>query len=651
MTEATEATETFKFETEAKQILELMTHSVYSNREIFLRELISNASDALDKLRFEAIENKDWLPEGQELGIHLTVDPDKRTLTVKDNGLGMSRAEVVENIGTIARSGSKEFIRAIEAQKNSLQSPELIGQFGVGFYSVFMIADRVELVTRRAGEEGATRWISSGDGAYSLEHTEREGFGTTITLHLKETDAEDGQDDFTAEWVLRGIIKKYSDFVSYPVQMMIEREEPELDDEGEAIEGKTKKVSKLETLNSMKALWTRSRGEVEDAEYNEFYKQTSHDWTDPLSIITLKAEGTYQYQALLFIPSKAPMNLFHQDYKSGVKLYVRRVFIMDECKEILPEYLRFVRGVVDAEDLSLNISREILQQDRQLKMIQKRLVKKVLDTLKDMKNNNFDEYLKFWGEFGAVLKEGLYTDMDNRDAILSLILAKSTQVEGKYVSLHQYVDRKKEGQKEIYFLTGNSYPAIENSPHLETFKAKEYEVLLFADPVDEVWLQREPEFEEHKFISASRGSLELGSEDEQKEAKEELKEKEASCQALLTKIQSELDEKIKEVRLSNRMTTSAACLVVDNQDMSPQMAQLMAAMGQDMPASKRILELNPDHPIVEKLSQKLDAGELNGDLSVYAKLLHGQALLAEGGQLQDPSDFSKLVTDLMVKAI
>ncbi|MBT6177443.1 MAG: molecular chaperone HtpG, partial [Deltaproteobacteria bacterium] len=377
------ATETFTFETQAKQILELMTHSVYSNREIFLRELISNASDALDKRRFEAIENKDLLPENEELSIWVEADKDTRTLTIRDNGIGMSREEVITNIGTIARSGTKEFLSALKDNKDAIGSPDLIGQFGVGFYSIFMVADHAELITRRAGEETATKWVSTGDGTYSIEATEKAAVGTTISMKLKETDEEDGQKDFATEYVIREIVKRYSDFVSYPIKMDVEREEQERDEEGQVVEGgESKTVVTEETLNSMKALWMRDKSEVEDSEYNEFYRHISHDWNEPVSTITLKAEGTYEYRALLFLPSKAPMNLFHQDFKTGVKLYVRRVFIMDECSELLPEYLRFVKGAVDAEDLNLNISREILQQDRQVKTIRKRLVKKVLDSLK-----------------------------------------------------------------------------------------------------------------------------------------------------------------------------------------------------------------------------------------------------------------------------
>ena len=645
------SSENFTFQTEAAQILELMAHSVYSNREIFLRELISNASDALDKLRFEAIEDQSLLADDAALGIQLEVDADARILTIHDNGIGMSRDELITNIGTIAKSGTKEFINKIKAQKESSGlSADLIGQFGVGFYSAFMVADKVELVTRRAGQEGALRWVSQGGEGYAIEDAERATQGTTITLTLKPVNEDDGLRDFTSEWVLRDIVKKYSDFVSYPVHMEVEREEAKLNAEGEADEdGGTEKVKKVETLNSMKALWTKSKSEVEADEYNAFYKQTFHDWTDPLETIAFKAEGTFNYQALLFLPNKAPSTLFHAEHKIGVKLYVKRVFIMEDSKELVPEYLRFLRGVVDAEDLNLNISREILQQDRQVQAIRKRVVKKVLDALKGLKNNDEEKYNAFWREFGTVLKEGIYHDPDQRDTLLGLLKAESTASPDGLVTLAEYKDRMKEGQDAIYFMTGSSRAAIESSPHLESFLDKGYEVLFLTDPVDEVWLQMVPEFEELKLVNVSRGEVSL-SDDGDKE-KEELSAKSETFGSLLEKLKETLDEDIKEVRLSNRLTKSAACLVVDKDDISPQMEQLMQAMGQSVPKSKRILEVNPNHPILERLQARFDADQADATISDYAKLLHGQALLAEGGKLENPAAFSALVSDLMTKAL
>jgi len=412
--------ETHEFQTEARELLDLMIHSIYSQKDIFLRELISNSSDALDKLRFEGLQNKDLMPEG-DLEIWLIPDVDERTLTICDNGIGMSRDEVVSNIGTIAKSGTKEFLKKIKEGKAQADSPELIGQFGVGFYSSFMVAETVTLTTRKAGEESATRWTSQNDGGYTLEEVTKETAGTEIVLKLRPEDKDNGIQDYTLEWPLREIVKRYSDFVSYPIKMNVTRSEPVTDDEGKPIEGESKSVTSAETLNSMKAIWTKSRSEVEDEEYAEFYKHLSHDWNAPADIITLSLEGTYEAKALLFLPSKAPGDMFFRDTKMGVNLYVKRVFIKDDCKELLPEYLRFVKGVVDAEDLSLNVSREILQHDRQIKVIRKRIVKKVLQTLKEKREEKADDYKTFWGEFGRVLKEGLIGPNDNKQAIFDLI--------------------------------------------------------------------------------------------------------------------------------------------------------------------------------------------------------------------------------------
>ena len=649
------AAETFTFETEAKQILELMTHSVYSNREVFLRELISNSSDALDKLRFEAIEHKDFLSEDEELQIRLETDADAETLKITDNGIGMSREEVISNIGTIARSGTKQFIEAMsQAKSESLASMDLIGQFGVGFYSAFMVADRIVMRTRRAGSTVTTRWESNGDGTYSIEDLEEaglEGSGTEVTLYLKKGEEEEAtSSDFMTDWGLQQLVKKYSDFVSYPIKTDVEREEVERDDEGKAIEGTETTVVETQTLNSRKAIWAREKSEVTDEEYSEFYRHICHDWTDPLSTITLKAEGNFEYKSVLFIPGKAPVDLFNPEFKTGLKLYVRRVFIMDDCKELLPEYLRFVRGVVDAEDLNLNISREILQQDRQVQTIRKRLVKKVIDTLKSMKLQDEEKYTTFWKEFGPVIKEGIYRDSDNREKLLGLVLSHSTKGDER-ISLADYADGMKSDQEAIYYMTGPSLEAVNNSPHLEAFKAKGYDVLLLTDPVDEVWIQYADEFEGKKFLSIGKGDVELGTDEEKEAGKQALEEKSKSFEDLLKVLQTELDNDLKEVRLSNRLTESAACLVGDLGDMTPQMEQLMRAMGQEVPKVKRILEINPNHPVLEKLKVKFESDSKDPVISKYARLLHGQALLAEGTHLPDPGAFSKLVADLMVEAL
>ncbi|MBI2423578.1 MAG: molecular chaperone HtpG [Candidatus Hydrogenedentes bacterium] len=645
--------ETFEFKTEARQLLDLMIHSVYSNKDIFLRELISNASDALDKRRFEGIKDPAILEGEPELRIMLSGDSQARTLTITDNGIGMNRDEVIDLIGTIAKSGTKEFLDRVKKSKDATTSAELIGQFGVGFYSTFMVADRVTLLSRRAGETGAVRWESSGDGTYTLEDAERDTPGTTVTLHLKETDHEDGMKDYTEEWVIRGIVKQYSDFVAYPIQMEIARTEIERDDDGKPLEGaEERKVIKTETLNSMKAIWLRKRNEVTEDEYNEFYKHISHDWNEPLTRIQAKIEGILEYSILLYVPAKAPFDLFYGSATHrGVQLYVKRVFIMDNCKELLPNYLRFVKGVVDSEDLSLNISREILQQDRQIQRMGKGIVGKVLNHLKDLKKSENELYVGFWGEFGRVLKEGLFEDRDNREALLDIALFYSTHDPEVFTSLQDYIDRMPEGQEAIYYMTGEDRKRIEGSPHLESFRAKGYEVLLLDEPVDEVWTQSVFEFQGKKLVSAGRGAVELGTEEEKKEAEKTRKSKEKEFASLLEFLKSKLSENVKEVRLSNRLTASAACLVTDTHDLSPQMEQMMRAMGQEAPVTKRILELNPDHAILQKLHERFDVNQDDPALLEQAELLYGQALLAEGGVLPDPGRFSKLVAELMVKSL
>ena len=643
--------ETHEFQTEARQLLDLMIHSVYSNKDIFLRELISNASDAMDRRKFEAVQNPELMEGNPELHIFLEPNEEERTLTIHDSGIGMTREEVVALIGTIAKSGTKEFLKQLQENKEGA-SPDLIGQFGVGFYSSFMVADNVSLVTRKAGEDSATRWESAGEGTYTLEETERDEAGTSITLHLKEVDDEDQMQDYTLEHVLRTIVRTYSDFVAYPVEMNVEREEYETDDEGKQVEGSepTKVIEKV-TLNTMKAIWLKDKSETTQEELNEFYKHISHDWNEPLETIRAKIEGTLEYRLMLFIPSKAPFDMYQRDGHFGAQLYVKRIFIMDDCRELVPEYLRFVKGIVDSEDLSLNVSREILQQDRQVQKMRNGIVNKVLDALKQMRNKSQEKYFTFWNEFGPVLKEGFFHDVENRDTLLNLMLCASTNDESQLTSLPQYLDRMKPEQEAIYYLTGESRQAIENSPHLEAFKDKGYEVLILTDHVDEVWLQSVPEFEGKPFQSAAKGDVELGSEEEKKKEEESRKEKQEEHNSLLEKIQKELDEHVKEVRLSSRLTSSAVCLVGDQGDMTPQMEKLMQSMGQEMPTQKRILELNPSHPILERLQGIYDGDQDAKELGDYAQLLYGQALLSEGGQLPDPGAFSKLVAEVMVQAL
>jgi molecular chaperone HtpG len=641
--------ETFEFQTETKQLLDLMVHSIYTNKDIFLRELISNSSDALDKLRFESLSNPELVAGDQELQIRIDLDKKARTLSISDNGVGMTRDEVIKLIGTIAKSGTKEFMAALQAKKNEV-TPDLIGQFGVGFYSSFMVADRVAIVTRKAGSTHAVRWESTGDGTYTLEDSERPEQGTSVLLHLKPADSEDGLNDYTSEWTIKNIVKKYSDFVGYPIRMDIERTETERDADGKSIQGSQKTTVETETLNSMKAIWLRSKDEVTQEELNEFYKHVAHDWTEPLKTIHAKIEGTLEYRALLFVPSKAPFDLFMREGHKGIHLYVKRVFIMEDCKDLLPEYLRFVRGVVDSEDLSLNISRELLQQNRQIQRMRKGLVGKVLDSLKQMQSSEPDKYKTFWGEFGRVVKEGLIQDTEHRDELLALLRCDSTHSSDEQTTLKDYILRMKDGQEAIYYMTGESRTAIENSPHLEAFKDKGYEVLFLTDPVDEVWAQYATEYESKRFQSAGKGDVELGTEEERKKADEERKEKEKEFASLLECLKSKLDEHVKEVRLSNRLTQSAACLVTDEHEMSPQLEAMMKAMNQPAPKTKRILEVNAKHAVMEKLHDLFGKDPGSARLGEYAELLYGQAVLAEDGRLPDPARFARLVTELMVTA-
>ncbi|MBV9729021.1 MAG: molecular chaperone HtpG [Pseudonocardiales bacterium] len=632
--------ETLEFEAEARQLLHLMVHSIYSNKDVFLRELISNASDALDKLRLEAFLNKDLQVDTSDLHIDVEIDKEQRTLTVRDNGIGMSRDEVVNLIGTIARSGTVEFLNKLKESKNAVASQELVGQFGVGFYASFMVADNVTLLTRRAGESQATRWESKGEGTYTIESVDDALQGTSVTLHLKPEDKEEHLFDYTADWKIKEIVKRYSDFIAWPIRMEVER----TNKDGEA-------TSDIETINSMKALWARSRNEVEESEYKEFYKHVSHDWSDPLEIISMKAEGTFEYQALLFIPSRAPLDLFMRDHKRGVQLYVKRVFIMDHCEALMPEYLRFVKGVVDAQDLSLNVSREILQQDRQIQMIRRRLVKKVLSTVQDMMTNNVDRYHTFWNEFGRVVKEGLLGDYENSDAILGISSFASTKDAEQLTTLRQYLDRMKEGQQHIYYMTGQSRLITENSPHMEAFRAKGFEVLLLTDPVDEMWVDTVREFDGKQFQSIAKGQVDLDTEEEKKTTEAERDQQNKDFAALLSWMTTTLQEHVREVRLSSRLTTSPACIVGDTSDFTPTLQKMYRAAGQHVLNIKRILELNPTHPLVSALQKAHGERPDDPGLVETAELLYGMALLAESGELSDPSRFIRLLGDRLARTL
>ena len=624
----TTPTQTFEFQSEARQLLQLMIHSIYSNKDVFLRELVSNASDALDKLRLESFRDKDLNADIDDLHVEIAVDAEARTLSVRDNGIGMTREDVIGLIGTIAKSGTAEFLKKVKESKDAAGSQDLIGQFGVGFYASFMVADKVTLVTRRAGTTEGVRWESEGEGTYTIEPVEDAPQGTTVTLHLKPEDTEDHLFDYTSTRKVREIVKRYSDFITWPVKMLKEKgfaeEEPE--------EGT------LETVNSMKALWARSSSEVEQSEYNEFYKHISHDWNDPLETFRIQAEGTFEYQALLFIPAQAPLDLFMRERKRGVQLYVKRVFIMDDCEALMPEYLRFVKGVVDAQDLSLNVSREILQQDRQIRMIRRRLVKKVLQTVKTMMADNAENYAKFWSEFGAAVKEGLLDDADNRESILEIASFASTNDAEAPTTLKDYVARMKEGQEEIYYLTGESRSILENSPHMEAFQAKGFEVLLLTDPIDEMWVDAVNGFDGKQFQSVAKGEVDLDKDEDDKNA-----EAKKDFADLMTWMTTTLAENVKEVRLSSRLTTSPACIVGDSHDITPTLEKMYRAMGQEVPKQKRILELNPTHPLVTGLRTAHEARPEDDAVAETAELLYGMALLAEGGELTDPSRFIKLM--------
>uniref|UniRef100_UPI003C7A6C76 molecular chaperone HtpG n=1 Tax=unclassified Streptomyces TaxID=2593676 RepID=UPI003C7A6C76 len=634
--------ETFEFQVEARQLLQMMIHSIYSNKDVFLRELISNSSDALDKLRLETLRDDSLQADTSDLHIAIEADQEKRTLTVRDNGIGMSHDEVVQLIGTIANSGTAKFLQELKDAKDATASEELIGQFGVGFYSSFMVADEVTLLTRRAGEDTGTRWQSSGEGTYTVESVEDAPQGTSVTLRLKPEDTEDKLFDYTSPWKIREIVKRYSDFITWPIRMAATGAE-----EGEE--------PGTETVNSMKALWARSKDSVTDEEYSELYKHISHDWTDPLETIRMQAEGTFEYQALLFLPSHAPQDLFMQDHKRGVQLYVKRVFIMDDCEALMPTYLRFVKGVVDAQDLSLNVSREILQQDRQIEMMRRRLVKKVLSTVKDMRSGSPEKYDTFWKEFGRVLKEGLFQDFENRDAILEISSFASTQDEEGLTTLRSYVERMKEGQEQIYYMTGESRAAMESSPHMEAFRAKGFEVLLLTDPVDEVWVQSVPEFDGKPLQSISKGEVDLDTDEEKKEVEAEREKQQQDYAGLLTWMTEQLGDTVKEVRLSSRLTVSPACIVSDTHDVTPALENMYRAMGQEVPQIKRILELNPSHALISGLkkayTERKDEEGAGTELAETAELVHGLALISDGGELSDPSRFSRLMADRLERTL
>lgn len=635
------AKETKQFQAEVKEILDLMVHSLYSHREIFLRELISNASDALDKMRFEEATNAD-LASASDKYIRLIPNKENKTLTILDTGIGMSYDDVVNNLGTIARSGTREFLKQAKEAKDS---PDLIGQFGVGFYSAFMVADRVTVVTQKAGQDQAVQWESAGDGSFTIDQVDArsEGHGTTITLHLKDFKDDESAQDFTEEWVVKSTVKKYSDFIEFPVKMEVTREEPVMDDEGKPIEGKTTTTVTDETLNSQKALWLKNPSEVSDEEYNEFYKHVTREWTEPADRLYYKAEGAQEFTALIFFPSQVPMDYNYRETKWGLTLYVNRVFIMDNCEELLPAHLRFVKGVIEANDLSLNVSREILQKDKQIQAIKKAVTGKILRHLKTMIKKDREAYEKLWGNFGATLKEGLANDFENKDKLQDIALFHSNET-GKLTTLAEYAERMKDKQKEIYYITGESIKQVECSPYLEKLKQKGYEVLYCVDPVDEWVMQSLTKYDDKDLRSITKEGLELDDEEEKKAKEEEIKSKTEEYKGLIDTIQGAVAENVKEVKISPRLVDSPCCLVSGAYDPSARMERMMEAMGQAMPKSKRIMEINPDHPVFVKMK-----GLEEDKQKVWAEILYNQALLTEGSPIEDPLKFSRQISELMTE--
>jgi len=618
--------ETLSFQTEVKQLLQLMIHSLYSNKEIFLRELISNASDACDKLRFEALSD-DALYEGEtDLKIQISYDDKARTITISDNGVGMNRQEVMDNIGTIASSGTRRFLETLSGDQ--AKDAQLIGQFGVGFYSAFIVADKVTLETRRAGlgAEHGVRWESGGEGDYTLENIERAQRGTAITLHLNK-DSDEFLDDFR----LRSIIKKYSDHISLPILM------PKRDDKGE-------KTEELETVNKASALWTRPKSEITDEEYQEFYKHVAHDFEEPLSWLHNKVEGTQSYTTLFYVPKRAPFDLYDRDKRYGVKLYVKRVFIMDDAEQLMPNYLRFIRGVVDSDDLPLNVSREILQRNRQIDAIRTGSVKKLLTHLDKMAKDEAEHYADFWQAFGNVLKEGPAEDFANKEKIASLFRFASTQNDNdiQNVSLDEYIARMQDKQEKIYYITAESYAAAKNSPHLELFRKKGIEVLLMYDRVDEWMMSFMDEYNGKKFVSVAKGALDLGELEDQEE-KQKAEQAEKDYQSLLERMQKVLDDKVKEVKISHRLTDSPSCLVVAENDMAMSMQKLLKQAGHNVPTIEPVLEINPDHVLVKQL-QGIDNEQHFND---WTLILFEQAMLSEGGQLEDPVAYVSRVNKML----
>ena len=629
--------EKMEFKTEVKELLDLMIHSLYSHKEVFLRELISNASDAIDKARYESLTNREIMEATGEWKIKIVIDRTAGTLTVRDNGIGMTRDEVMGELGTIAHSGTRDFLRLLK-EKTVKDSPELIGQFGVGFYSSFMVADKVTVVTRKATEKTkkAVIWESTADGSYTVGEAEKDQAGTDVILHLKAEERK-----YLDEWEIRSVIRKYSDYIEHPVVMDVERDKEDPQDKSKRI-----KVTEEERMNSGKAIWLREPSSVTTEEYNDFYKHVSHDFSDPARVIHYRAEGTSEFTALLYIPSKAPYGILYRDFKVGPTLYVKRVQIMDHCEKLIPAYLRFVSGVVDSSDLPLNVSREILQANRQVEIINKNVTKKVLDTLVELKKTGYNDYVRFHTEFGRVLKEGIHYDASRREQIADLLLFASTMTEaGKYTTLDDYVKNMPIAQPDIYYITGKPDENVLQSPYLEAFRQKGYEVLVLTDDIDDIIMLDLQEYRGKKVKSVLKGDVNLDKADtaEKEHSREKLSK-------LISLIKEQLKEEVKDVRLSGRLTDSACCLVADEQGLDPQMEKLLRSMGQDVPAQKRVLEINPAHQVFEAMNDLIGKGGNDALVKEYIDMLYNQALLLEGSKLRDPAAFAKTVAKLMTES-
>jgi molecular chaperone HtpG len=627
-----------EFRTEVKELLDLMIHSLYSHKEIFLRELISNASDAIDKAHFESLTNKDILDATGERKIKIVVDKSAGTLTVLDNGIGMTRDEAIAELGTIAHSGTKSFLRALKDQA-AKDRPELIGQFGVGFYSAFMVSDKVTVVSRKATERttAAIKWESTADGSFTLDAVEKETAGTEVTLHLKA-----GEKKYLDEWELKSIVRKYSDYISHPVVMDVEREREDPQDKSRKL-----KTVEEERLNSGKAIWLKSPSEVPAEEYNDFYKHISHDFNDPARVIHFRAEGTSEFTALLYLPAKAPYGILNRDFKIGPALYVKRVQIMDHCEQLIPAYLRFVRGVVDSSDLPLNVSREILQSNRHVDVINRNIVKKVLDALADMKTNEYSAYVEFHKEFGRVLKEGIHFDHARKEQVADLLLFASTKTApGVFTTLEQYVKNMPASQEDVYYILGKTEEEVVQSPHLEAFREKGYEVLVLRDEVDDIIMSSLQEYRGKKVKSVSKGTVSLDKADEADAERSQEK-----FGKLLALMKEQLKSEVKDVRISGRLKDSAVCLVAEEGGLDPQMEKLLKSMGQEVHPDKRILEINAAHPVFAVINGLAGKDDLAERLKEYVELLYDQALLLEGSPLKDPAAFAKSMARLMVENV